>query len=47
VIVNEFSSLAGAQAFASDTSLREAMSRAGIDSKPMVWIVDESDGATY
>jgi hypothetical protein len=47
VIVNEFSTLAGAQAFASDPTLPEIMGRAGIDSKPMVWIVNESDAATY
>src|SRR5215471_18001797 len=40
VIVNEFSTLAGAQAFASDTTLKDAMEHAGIDSKPLVWIVD-------
>ncbi len=47
VIVNEFATLAGAQAFASDPTLPEAMGRAGIDSKPLVWIVDESDAAIY
>jgi hypothetical protein len=47
VIVNEFATLAGAQAFASDPSLPEAMGRAGVDSAPLVWIVDESDAARY
>jgi hypothetical protein len=47
VIVNEFATLAGAQAFASDPSLPDVMGRAGVDSKPQVWIVDESDAATY
>jgi len=47
VIVNEFATLAGAQAFATDPSLPEAMDRAGVDSAPLVWIVDESDAARY
>ena len=47
VIVNEFGTLAGATAFSQDPSLPEAMARAGIDSAPQVWIVNEADLATY
>ena len=47
VIVNEFATLEGARAFASDPSLPDAMGRAGVDSAPLVWIVDESESATY
>lgn len=47
VIVNRFATLAGAQSFATDPSLPEVMGRAGVDSKPLVWIVDEADAATY
>jgi hypothetical protein len=47
VIVNEFATLAGAEAFAQDPSLPAAMGRAGVDSAPQVWIVDESDTARY
>jgi hypothetical protein len=47
VILNEFMSVAGATSFTQDSSLREAMARAGVDSEPQVWIVDEADVATY
>jgi quinol monooxygenase YgiN len=47
VVVNEFSSLDGARAFLSDPSLKEAMSRAGVDSEPQVWVVEEAERQTY
>ena len=47
VVVNEFASLGGAQAFAADPSLTEAMGRAGVDSAPLVWIVEEAEAARY
>ncbi|MBI2763367.1 MAG: hypothetical protein HYX54_06420 [Chloroflexi bacterium] len=47
VIVNEFATLAGATAFSQDPSLPEVMVRAGVDGPPQVWIVNESDNATY
>ena len=47
VIVNEFSTLEGAQRFATDPSLPDVMHRAGVDSAPQVWIVDESETAAY
>jgi len=47
VIVNDFATLAGAQAFAQDPSLPAAMAQSGVDGAPQVWIVDEADAATY
>ncbi len=47
VVVNEFASLDGARAFSTDPSLQDAMQRAGVDSAPQVWIVDEAEAATY
>ena len=47
VIVNEFGTLEGARAFLSDPSLKEAMSRAGVDSEPQVWVVNEVESQTY
>lgn len=47
VIVNDFSTLAGAQAFATDPSLPEVMHRAGVDSAPQVWLVNEVEDVRY
>jgi len=47
VVINEFSSLDGARAFAADPSLPEEMLRAGVDSQPQVWIVDETEARGY
>lgn len=47
VVVNDFATLEGAQAFAQDPSLQEAMQRAGVDSEPQAWIVEESDTREY
>lgn len=47
VIVNEFASLEGAQAFLTDPSLKDAMSRAGVDSEPNVWVVEEAEKVSY
>ena len=47
VIVNEFATLEGAQAFMTDPSLKEAMARAGVTSAPQVWIVDEHEVESY
>lgn len=47
VIVNDFATLAGAQAFATDPSLPDVMHRAGVDGAPQVWITEESSAAAY
>ncbi len=47
VVVNDFTTLAGAQAFAADPSLPEAMHRAGVDAAPQVWITEESSVVAY
>lgn len=47
VIVNEFSTVDGARAFATDPSLPEVMKRAGVDVAPQVWICDEEESETY
>ncbi len=47
VIVNDFATLEGAQAFTQDPSLPAAMARGGVDGAPQVWIVDEADARTY
>jgi len=47
VLVNEFASIEGAMAFMQDPSLKEAMARAGVDSEPRVWVVDEASSERY
>lgn len=47
LIVNDFATLAGAQAFATDPSLPEAMHQAGVDGAPQVWITEESSVIAY
>jgi hypothetical protein len=47
VIVNEFSTLEGARAFAADPSLPSVMQRAGVDGPPQVWLCDEVESETY
>jgi uncharacterized protein (DUF1330 family) len=47
VVVNEFETLDGARAFAQDPSLPAAMERAGVDSTPLVWIVESSEARRY
>jgi heme-degrading monooxygenase HmoA len=47
VVVIDFASAEGAQAFAQDPSLKDAMARAGVDGAPQVWIANESETRTY
>ncbi len=47
VIVNDFASTEGATAFLEDPSLKEAMSKAGVDGPPQVWVVDEVERVSY
>ncbi len=47
VVVNDFATLDGAKAFMNDPSLADAMSRAGVDAPPQVWIVDEAETLSY
>lgn len=47
VIVNEFATLEGARAFSQDPSLPAVMARAGVDSPPQVWIVEEAEAKRY
>jgi len=47
VIVNDFATLEGAQAFAKDPSLADAMQRGGVDKTPQAWIVDEAEAKRY
>jgi hypothetical protein len=47
VVVIDFATADGAQAFAQDPSLETAMAQAGIDGGPQVWIVNEAEARTY
>lgn len=47
LIVNDFASLEGARAFMTDPSLADAMQRAGVDSEPTVYLVEESEDTRY
>ena len=47
VVVNDFATLEGAQAFAQDPSLPEVMGRAGVDGPPQVWIAHEVESRRY
>jgi hypothetical protein len=47
VVVNEFATVDAARAFMTDPSLPEVMQRAGVDSAPQVWLVDEAESELY
>lgn len=47
VIVNEFATAEGAQAFASDPGLHEIMGRAGVVGAPEVMFLEESEVLAY
>jgi hypothetical protein len=47
VIVNDFATLEGAQAFTQDPSLPAAMARGGVEGAPQAWVVDEADARRY
>ncbi len=47
VVVNDFATLDGARAFSQDPSLVDAMTRAGVDGPPQVWIVEEAETSAY
>jgi quinol monooxygenase YgiN len=47
VIVNDFATLEGAQAFTQDPSLPAAMAKGGVTGAPQVWITNETDAAAY
>ncbi len=47
VVVNDFATLEGAQAFSQDPSLPAAMARGGVEGAPQVWIVEEADVKKY
>jgi hypothetical protein len=47
VIVNDFATLEGAQAFSRDPSLPAAMELGGVVGSPQVWIVDEAEARPY
>jgi hypothetical protein len=47
VIVNDFATLEGAIAFTQDASLPGAMAAGGVEGAPTVYVVSESDVASY
>lgn len=47
VVLNDFESLDGARGFMADPSLPGVMGRAGVDSEPIVWLVDEAEAKAY
>ena len=47
VIVNDFATVEGANAFVADPALKEAMARAGVDGPPQIWVVDEVERISY
>ena len=47
VIVNEFETAAGAQAFATDPGLVEIMGRAGVEGAPQVQFLEEAEVLAY
>ena len=47
VIVTDFATLEGAQAFSGDPSLPAAMERGGVEGAPQAWIVEEADNRSY
>ena len=47
VIVTDFATVEGAQAFMADPSLPAAMERGGVDGAPQVWLVEEAEAKQY
>ncbi len=47
VIVNDFATLEGANAFSRDPSLAAAMEQGGVDGAPQVWIAREAEARQY
>jgi hypothetical protein len=47
VIVNDFATIAGARAFMADPSLREAMTEAGVEGVPAIYLVEETERQRY
>ncbi len=47
LIVNTFATLDGARAFMADPALKEVMARAGVDSQPQIWVMDETESEIY
>lgn len=47
VVVTDFASAQGAQAFSQDPSLRAAMEKGGVDGTPQFWLVEEADAQSY
>ena len=47
VIVNDFTTADQARAFMQDPSLPDVMHRAGVDSQPNIWLVDEAETTRY
>ncbi len=47
VVVNDFATLEGAIAFTQDPALPTALAAGGVQGAPTVYIVNESDVATY
>ena len=47
LIVTDFATAEGAQAFMADPSLPEAMAKAGVDSEPKVQVFDEAESKAY
>jgi len=47
VVVNNSATAAGARAFMEDPSLADVMHRAGVDSQPVIWLVDEAENTSY
>ena len=47
LVVNDFGTMEGARAFMADPSLAEAMRKAGVDSEPTIYLVEETEDAQY
>jgi len=47
VVVNEFATVEQARAFMADPSLPAAMERAGLDSEPTVYLVEQAEEERY
>lgn len=47
IILNDFESAEGAAAFLADSSLKDAMARAGVDGAPQIWVCTEGEQVKY
>lgn len=47
LVINDFATMDGAKGFATDPSVPTVMARAGVQGRPQIWFVEESESKAY